>query len=251
MRASVASPDAKFLTRMNAGVSFGKLMNQEFLQAVREGNLEKVKKLVEQSRSLVDYRDDNGVSAVLLAIYDGHRDLARYLAEKGAQLSVFDAAALGRADLVEAFLNEDPNLAHAYSLDGFTALGLACFFGNNEVVDLLLGKGSDPNAASRNPMRVTPLHSAVANRDAEKAFQMTKSLLRGGAEVNVAQEGGWTPLHQAAAHGQTAIVKMLLEHGADSEAKSRDGRTPLEMAANGAHKEAEQLLRHHSSGKRD
>jgi uncharacterized protein len=91
-------------------------------------------------------------------------------------------------------------------------------------------------------MRVTPLHSAVAHRDTKKAAEMAKLLLAQNANVNVAQHGGWTPLHQAAAHGQTEILTMLLQRNANVSAKSEDGRLPVDMAAEGGHKESVELL---------
>lgn len=59
---------------------------------------------------------------------------------------------------------------------------------------------------------------------------MATQLLAHGAEVQVAQQGGWTPLHQAAAHNHTAMVDLLLRHGADRNARSDDGQTPADMA---------------------
>lgn len=102
---------------------------------------------------------------------------------------------------MRAALSADASAAERCSPDGFTALGLAAFFGNAETARLQLDAGADPNFVSRNQMQVTPLHSAVANRNAEKAYDMATLLVERGGQVNVAQEGGWTPLQQAAAHG--------------------------------------------------
>ena len=62
------------------------------------------------------------------------------------------------------------------------------------------------------------------------SLELVRLLLEWKADPNVVQAGGWTPLHQAAAHGREEIAKLLLEHGASLTAKSEDGRTPLEMA---------------------
>ena len=59
-------------------------------------------------------------------------------------------------------------------------------------------------------------------------------MLQAGAEPNVAQEGGWTPLHGAARHDDLPIVRALVDAGADPRARADDGRTPLDMASDDA-----------------
>ncbi len=56
-----------------------------------------------------------------------------------------------------------------------------------------------------------------------------RSLVDAGADVNVRNEAGATPLMRAVYHRDTAA--FLIEHGADVNAKSDDGRTPLLIAA--------------------
>ena len=48
-------------------------------------------------------------------------------------------------------------------------------------------------------------------------------LLVENAPVNVQDNAGWTPIHEATSNGQTDIAELLLLHGADSNACSRDG----------------------------
>jgi len=205
----------------------------DFLEAVKQGDLGKVSQYLNTDPEAANNKDENGVSAVLLALYRGHAEIAEYLAQHSARLSFFEAAALGKTETLAEELQRDSSLARAYSPDGFTGLALASFFGRPGAVALLLAKGSDPNAVSKNQMQVTPLHSAVAHRDAERSFAIAKLLLEHNAAVNVAQQGGWTPLHQAAAHGNQKLALLLIEHGADTQAKSSDGRTPGDMAAQG------------------
>lgn len=205
---------------------------ETLLAAARAGDTAQIKALVDADPGLVNARDgERGASAVLLAVYHGHEETAAWLADHGAELSIYDAAALGRLHRVAELLEKNPELARMHAQDGFSALGIAAFFGRPKVVELLLAAGANPNAASRNSMQVTALHSAVACRDEAAARRMTEALLSHGAESNVAQQGGWTPLHQAAAHGRGEIVDMLLERSADPAAPSDDGRTPADMAA--------------------
>jgi uncharacterized protein len=217
-------------------------LERDFIESVKQGALEKVRESLGHHPELIDAKDENGVSAVTWSAYMGQKAVTDYLISRGVRVDFFEAATLGKLDVLEQCLEEDPSLATAHSQDGFSGLGLAAFFGHIEALRLLLQAGADPNAASRNKMRVTPLHSAVAQRDGKKAAEMTRLLLAQNANVNLAQDGGWTPLHQAAAHGQTEILTMLLQRNANVRAKSEDGKLPVDMAAERGHKESVELL---------
>jgi len=54
--------------------------------------------------------------------------------------------------------------------------------------------------------------------------------LRDGVSPNVADSGGWTPLHLAAGLGHLGVVRLLLERGADPTVRNRLGDTPLHVA---------------------
>ena len=54
--------------------------------------------------------------------------------------------------------------------------------------------------------------------------------LRDGVSPDVADSGGWTPLHLAAGLGQVDVVRSLLERGADPTVRNRLGDTALHVA---------------------
>ena len=102
---------------------------------------------------------------------------------------------------------------------------------------------NEVNAASKNRMRVMPLHSAVAGRH----IGVTRSLLDAGAHVNAKQADGFTPLHEAVQNGQAEMVELLLAHGANINLEQDDGKTPLAAALEAGHAEVADLLRQYGA----
>src|SRR5436190_11646816 len=131
------------------------------------------------------------LSPVLTALYNGHRDEAERLA---GELDVLEAAALGRLDVLRTQLEGDPEALAARTPDGFTPLHLAAYFGGGAAVRLLLAAGAPPDAGADNRLHVQPLHSATSAGD----HDAVRALLDAGADPNLRQEGGYTPLLQAA-----------------------------------------------------
>ena len=212
---------------------------QGIIEAIKTGDLARVNELLEADPALARSRNENGVSALMLATYYGRDKIAEALLERDVALDIFEASAVGRAGRVAEILAERPELVNAYADDGFTPLGLACFFCRGTVARLLIERGADVNAASNNTQRVAPLHSAVSRRQT----MIAEALLAHGAHVNARQQSGVTPLHQAAHNGHAEMVKLLLAHGADVHARMDDGQTPLSMALETGNDETIALLR--------
>jgi uncharacterized protein len=136
-------------------------------------------------------------------------------------------------------LDASPELVNAVAGDGFQPLGLAAFFGQDEVVRLLLMRGAAVDSPSHNLMRVMPLHSAAANRHLE----ICRMLLENGAPVNATQADDFTPLHEAAQNGQLEMVRLLLDYGAEVNVRKTDSLTPLTLAVQYGHVEVVELLK--------
>jgi len=96
---------------------------------------------------------------------------------------------------------------------------------------VLLDAGADPNARSANEMQVMPLHSAVAGGFTDVALM----LIERGADVDVRQRHGWTPLHGAAQHDDGSVVDALLAADADATARLDDGSTAADLATAKGH----------------
>ena len=204
---------------------------EQFLAAIRAGDVEEVLACLEDEPDLLDTSATGAPSLVMLALYNRQPEVADALVEAGPRLNIFEAAAAGRLPVVRELVAEDPRRVNAVAADGFQPLGLAAFYGDADVVDFLLEHGAAVNAASANAQKVQPLHSAVAGRHGE----IVRMLLEHGADPNARQQKGLTPLHAAASAGRRTFVKMLLQYGADPSLIADDGRSAADFASEAGH----------------
>lgn len=214
-------------------------MMEELIEIIKTSDNIQLANKLEQDPSLADSKTDQGISLLQFAAYCRNAEAVRILKEHTSNINIFEAAALGDVEKVNQFLDENPDLVNSHSADGFTALGLAAFFGHLLIADELIGLDSNPNIASNNSFKVTPLHSACASSNLE----MASLLINHGADVNAKQMHGVTPIHSAAHNGQSNLIKLLVDHGADINSKMDDGKTPLSMAEEANFKETANLIR--------
>ena len=202
-------------------------MSNELFEAIAAGDEERVRELVEGDPELASARNEERISPVLHALYNGRTELVDPILDVNPPLDVFDAAAVGRTRGLEELLDGEPTLVRAWSADGFTAQHLAAFFGQEEAARILREQAAAGNLVARNPsIHVTPLHSAAAGSHPG----IVKLLLEHGAEPNAAQDGGFTPLHSAASNDDRESVEALLAAGADPSLANDDGTTPAGLA---------------------
>lgn len=205
----------------------------EFFEAVKAGSVAEVRRLVNESPALAGARDGNGVSAILLAMYHGKRDVASALVELGAPVDVFEASALGLVDRLKALVAEDASRLSAYAQDGFYPLGLAAFFGHLDAVRALIAAGADVHATARNPFKVQPVHAAAASRNLE----VLRAVLEAGGDPNVPQQQGFVPLHEAATSGNREMAELLMKHGANPRLANDAGKSSIDLATEKGHSE--------------
>nr|CAH7733076.1 unnamed protein product [Callosobruchus chinensis] len=114
---------------------------------------------------------------------------------------------------------------------GLTVLHLVSSVGKvteeyNEAVDLLLEAGANPNI--QNDKGRTPLHYT-------DVLASAASLLKGKANPNIQDNRGETPLHYAASIGHADYVNLLIEKKANSNIQDKKGATPLQIAIDNHH----------------
>jgi len=175
---------------------------EALIDAAKSGDEARVRSIIAARPELVAGRLPSGESAVMAALYRGHRDLAIVMVELGAGLDVFASAALGDLDGLRAALAVK-DVVNAAAFDGWTPLHLAAFFGQLEAARMLIEAGADVRAVSRNSMENTALHAAAAGRHQDVALL----LLARGADPDVPDAGGFTPAGIAEENGLVPLRK--------------------------------------------
>ena len=202
-------------------------MNQALLEEyIQTGNTVGLQALLEANTHLATQKTSQKISPIMLCCYYKKPEIAEIILKHVPGISIFEASALGKSDIVKDALDQNPGLISEFSEDGFTPLSLASYFGKEEITHLLLLNGADPNIPSKNGYNVYPIHSAVA----ANYTMIAKMLLEAGADINVVQMSGATPLHSAAHNGNIELLIVLLEAGANVNAKMEDGKTPADKA---------------------
>lgn len=139
----------------------------------------------------------------------------------------------GRPGLIAFAVNavkRDPSLA-VRRYGGRALLHYASGAGCLELVEALLRLGADPNMQDDGGH--TPLYRAANQCASATGPEVVRALVRAGANVNT--DGGVTratPLHMAARRGHVEIAQALLDCGAAIDARDALGDTPLRRSVN-------------------
>jgi ankyrin repeat protein len=152
-------------------------------------------------------------------------------------LELFTELAMeGKVAAAEAFLRE-PAFIHAVDREGRTALFAATAAGNLQILERVL---------ALSPMLdLTDVHGATALFYSAAGGQaVLKRLIQRGADVNVQDQSGRSPLIVAVLMNHLDAVGLLLAAGADINHRDRHGATALYYAAEaGLFKLAELLVK--------
>ncbi|XP_065511991.1 ankycorbin isoform X1 [Caloenas nicobarica] len=173
--------------------------DDRLLQAVENGDPEKVASLLGKKGASATKQDSEGKTAFHLAATKGHAECLRIMVTHGADVTAQDGA-------------------------GHSALHLAAKNSHPECIKRLLQ--SKCPADSTDSSGKTALHYAAACG----CLQAVQLLCEHKCLINVKDLDGNIPLLLAVQNGHTDVCKYLLDHGADINTRDKNGRTALMMA---------------------
>jgi ankyrin repeat protein len=126
---------------------------------------------------------------------------------------------------------------------------MAIMEGRSDIAEWLIENGLDIDQRDLTT-GLSPLHHAIRQHCLlEKFSPVVQALIDAGAEIDIRDQRGATPLMLSCLFGNVDLVKLLLEHGADLEARDKEGWRPLNYAAYGGRPDATKLLvSEHGSG---
>ncbi len=160
-------PQEALLTEVGIGIA----NNDAFIQALQQGNLEKVQELLTAGQEANAILDDDGHTPLHYAIGNKHVAIIKTLLDHGAKTDCQDAQhhtpldyAVGKGDLaVVKYLINTNNANVTTNQEGYTLLHLAVIYGHLEVIKYLVeGCKADINCTTTQEGN-TPMHLAAAN----------------------------------------------------------------------------------------
>jgi ankyrin repeat protein len=187
--------------------------------AAERGNAAEVSRLVAQ-RAPLDAQDAAGQTALLLAVAGGHTAAAQALIEAGASINTqarnmdspwLLAGARGRADIIKLMIPKGPD----YSLRnrfGGNPLIPACERAHVEAVKVLLTSKVDVNHVN-NLGWTCLLEIVILGDGGPRHVEVAKLVLAAGANPNLVDKDGVSPLAHARKKGQTEVARLIAAAG--------------------------------------
>ncbi len=188
-------------------------------------------------QAIINQEDDGGSTPLCYAARNDtdNTELLELLIKNGAKVNITNS--YGRNALIEAvssgsikkvnFLIKKGAQVNRKSEDfgGVSAIGVAAFDENLEMVKLLIDNGADISSEADNGRTV--LLEAILS---EKSYDIVKLLIEKGVDVNRSNDDKQTPLMKAAQYNLPAVVKILLDSGASKKGTDFYGKTALKYA---------------------
>lgn len=150
------------------------------------------------------------------------KEVVSVLTEFGASIDIYSAAGIGNESKVASILKNNPATeVDVFGPNGLAPIHCAVVMNDVEIVKQLLNAGCDVDIRDLEHTE-TALHLASYHRRSEIA----KVLLDSGANVNVLDKHGRTPVFSAVKNGDAKLTSLFLERGASPIVEDKYGDSP-------------------------
>ena len=227
--------EAKDLVRSGARTDIQTDMGRTPLMfAAEDGHDDIVSFLVESGASL-DVRDKYGETAVSAAAYKGYLNIVKVLCQQGADVNISDEE--GKSPVIRAAERDHYDIVATllqYGAEFSDEISVpklmyaACESGDIQPLKLAISKGANVNM--KNDDGVTPISLAVEKRN----YGIAATLLKSGAEFNEEISAENLLLYGACEIGDIDQVKLSISKGANINQEDRNGVTAVYLAAKNA-----------------
>ncbi|MDP6793860.1 MAG: ankyrin repeat domain-containing protein [Verrucomicrobiota bacterium] len=233
-----ANIEALLVFRANLHAKTQKEKVDALYLACTHGSLDAIKQLVAQGGK-PNSTAPNGWTAVHAAAIHGRDTVLQLLHDLGKGLSPLcpDGTPLDFARIHKRNSTVQLLTQLGAKKGATLSVHLAARHGDLEALDGWLKRNRANVHFRMKKHRATPLHWAA---EADQA-QAAELLINHGADKTARTDGGWTPLHSAAAKGSTNVIALLLLRRAPVNAISQSG-TPLDLAKGYRQPEAAALI---------
>jgi ankyrin repeat protein len=184
--------------------------------AAHSGDVAAIKKLTAEGAPL-ESRDSHGRTPLHVAVFASHEDAVRALAEAGADMNALEhddydavtiAAVADDVEMLKTVLAQGGSAANITSPYEGTALIAAAHLGHDEVVRMLIKAGAPLDHV--NNLGWTALIESVILGDAgPRHVETARALIAAGADVNISDRQGTTPLAHARQRGYDAMAALF------------------------------------------
>jgi len=221
------------------------------LWAVSQGNLDIVIHLIEQGAKINKGTID-GITPLYIATRNGYEAIVKYLIEHGADINrginskttpLYIAARNGYENIVKYLVEKGADINKGNS-EGITPLLIAKHKNYKNIVEYLEKHNSDvidkasgdeitslPTAKSeKEDTTLLDLQKQLITAITENNLSTIKNAVTNGANLNVKDSFGSTPLHIAVQSKNLEIVKYLVDQKANVNSKDNSGNTSLHTA---------------------
>jgi len=231
-------------------------LNLNLLNAIKQGNFDKVEKYSNQGASF-KVKDKNGNTLQEIATRNGNTKVIEFLKQKELDFNLINAVKQGNPSMVKKYILRGANF-EVQDKDGHSLLYLAA---QNYDIEQLLNQARFNlnliNAVKRGDLDKTKCASVDSSLEIKDkngntllhlaAFgghlDIVKYLIEKGADLHATNKNNGTPLHAAASNGKLNVVEYLIEEKkVNLEVQDKDGNTSLSLAARGGHLDVVEYL---------